>query len=311
MDERTAGRLIDAQCAELAPARVVWLGEGCDSVAFAVNDEWVFRFPKSDATAEQFAIEARLLPSLAPRLPLAVPRVVFEGVPSPAFPRRFCGYRKLSGEPAIRVPRGSVRLGALVEPLARFLSALHAVPIDVACAAGVPRHALRDVLDDVRADALSDLERVREVDAAAPIDQWRAFLDALPPVVDSPAVLVHNDLAAEHLLFDHAAGTITGVIDWSDVAVSDPIVDFAGLVHWGGERFAHAVLSSYEPSIDPQALMTARYLAACRGAMDVAFGLDFNRPEYVSAGLHALHQPTTWEPTDPRIHGPTDPPMRR
>jgi hypothetical protein len=33
----------------------------------------------------------------------------------------------------------------------------------------------------------------------------------------------------------------------------------------------------------------ARYMSACRGAMDVAFGVEMQRPEYVRAGLRALH----------------------
>ena len=38
-------------------------------------------------------------------------------------------------------------------------------------------------------------------------------------------VLAHADLRAEHIL--EAAGRITGVIDWSDAAVTDPALDFA------------------------------------------------------------------------------------
>jgi aminoglycoside phosphotransferase (APT) family kinase protein len=47
-------------------------------------------------------------------------------------------------------------------------------------------------------------------------------------------VLVHNDLAAEHVLGDPESGMPTGVIDWSDMALGAPVVDFAGLFHWSG-----------------------------------------------------------------------------
>jgi hypothetical protein len=72
------------------------------------------------------------------------------------------------------------------------------------------------------------------------------------------------------------------------MAIGDPLVDFAGLFHWDGEPFVRFALASYTESLSDAQLRCARYLGACRGAMDVAFGLDRNRPEYVRAGLTAL-----------------------
>ena len=280
---------IEKQFPELAPADVRPLGEGCDSVAFEVNGEWVFRFPKSEETAAQFAVEARLLPRIAPRLPLPVPVFLFEGKPSAEFPRVFCGYRKLPGDPVIRLPPSEVPFGSLAAPIAHFLTALHAVPIETTIEAGVPRQPLGETLEELRADALADLPRMRKVDATAPIEAWRTFLEAAPdPGQERRAVLLHNDFAAEHLLVDDASGTITGVIDWSDVAVGDPAFDFAGLFHWGGDAFARRVAAVYEPPLRDDTLILARYLGACRGAMDVAFGLEHSRTEYITAGLRAL-----------------------
>lgn len=290
MDPNLAAALIEAQFPALAPAHASRLGEGCDSIAFDVNSAWVFRFPKSDAVAGQFEIEARLLPPLGRRLPVPVPLFRFHGHPTPAFGRPFVGYRKLPGEPAIGLETGAVPMACFVEPLAALLSALHAFPVEAAARAGVPVQPLAEALAEVRADALSDLERVIDADPAAPLGDWRLFIAA---GVDAPrrsgsAALVHNDFAAEHILVDPDAHLITGVIDWSDVAISDPVVDVAGLCHWGGEPFARAVLAAYDGDLDDRALPVARYLAACRGAMDVAFGLEQARPEYVAAGLQAL-----------------------
>jgi hypothetical protein len=50
-----------------------------------------------------------------------------------------------------------------------------------------------------------------------------------------------------------------------------------------------AKFSSYEGSVDDAALPRARFLAACRGVDDVAFGLDTDRREYVESGLRHLH----------------------
>jgi hypothetical protein len=48
------------------------------------------------------------------------------------------------------------------------------------------------------------------------------------------------------------------------------------------------VLGRYSGSLDQRGLRSARYLAACRGAMDVGFGVRHERPAYVASGLRAL-----------------------
>jgi hypothetical protein len=46
------------------------------------------------------------------------------------------------------------------------------------------------------------------------------------------------------------------------------------------------VLHAYDGTLDQRAVTRARYMSACRGAMDVAFGLDVGGP--VACGLRAL-----------------------
>ena len=83
--------------------------------------------------------------------------------------------------------------------------------------------------------------------------------------------------------------TITGVIDWSEISLADPSLDFAGLFHWGGVSFAHAVLAKYRREVDEAALIRARYLAACRAVGDIVFGQVAGRREYIDSGVRALH----------------------
>ena len=54
--------------------------------------------------------------------------------------------------------------------------------------------------------------------------------------------LVHDDLGAEHILVDAARSSLTGIIDWGDMALHDPAWDFIGLVFWTGYPRARAAL---------------------------------------------------------------------
>jgi aminoglycoside phosphotransferase (APT) family kinase protein len=289
VDPSFVSALLESQFPELAPVRARWLGEGCDSIAFEVNGRWVFRFPKSDDTVRQHEIEWAMLPLLSRRLAIAVPQVRFHGRPSPVFSRPFIGYPKLPGDPVIRLAQADVPFDVVLEPVAQFLSDLHAFPVGEAMRCGVPVQALTVLIDEIRLDALDELPRILEIVPDAPVDDWRTFMDAGVSCTSAHSpTLIHNDFAAEHILFDVQTQQVTGVIDWSDMAIGDPIADFAGLFHWGGEPFAEAVLRHYTGRVEAQHLDCARYMAACRGAMDVALGLDYRRPEYVAAGLRAL-----------------------
>jgi aminoglycoside phosphotransferase (APT) family kinase protein len=284
-------RIISAQFPQFAPARATFLGAGCDSSAFEVNGAWVFRFPKRADVERQLLVEMRILPVLSPRAPLPIPSFSLLGQPSPEFPRRFGAYPKLAGVPGIQVEPGRVRFAGVAPALGRFLSWLHAFPVSEAARHGVERQPIESMIEEIRAEALTDFEVLNTAAPDAPLEEWLRYLRN--GVVDTPSprtpALVHNDLAAEHILLDAAAETVTGIIDWSDIAICDPAVDFAGIFHWGGRALVDEVLASYEGSIDDFLVSRARFMAACRGVGDVKFGLETDRPEYITAGLRALH----------------------
>jgi aminoglycoside phosphotransferase (APT) family kinase protein len=291
LDPDTVARIIGVQFPHVRPRSVRWLGEGYDSTAFEVDGAWVFRFPKRREVEDQLLLEMRLLPVLAPAAPLAVPMFRFEGVPSDQFPRHFCGYAKIPGTPAIGLDPLVGPIDGLAGALGRFLSWLHGLDRAEAAGLGVPEARLSSLIAERMDDALADFERVRHVAPDGPLEEWRAYIEAGPPASASRSepVVVHGDFAAEHVLYDPAARSVTGVIDWSEVAICDADVDLAGLLHWGGRRLVEATLPYYDHPVDESVLDRARYLAACRGVADIAFGLDTDRPEYIRAGLRALY----------------------
>jgi aminoglycoside phosphotransferase (APT) family kinase protein len=291
LTERVAAAVIGMQFPELAPVRAIFLNEGCDSSAFVINSAWVFRFPKRAEIDQQLLIETRMLAALEERSPLPIPAFRFHGRPSPEFPFHFVGYARIPGVPGIRLQSGQIPFHAIAVTLGRFLTWLHALPLDLPQALGVPRYPLELLLDEIGPEALDNFEFVASAAPDAPLDEWRAFLIARPGTASMPrevSSLLHNDFAAEHILFDHVRGTVTGIVDWSDMAIGHPVADLAGVFHWGGENLMNAVLQSYAGPVDDDFIAWACYLAACRGAGDVAFGVLQNRREYVSAGLRAL-----------------------
>lgn len=290
MTADAAARVLREQFPGFAESRVTCLGEGCDSVAFDVDGQWVFRFPKRPDVAQGLEVEDRLLQALGAGSPLPLPAFHFHGAASEAFPFTFCGYRRLPGVPAIQFEAASMPQDAWTA-MGRFLSWLHRIPRDEAARLGVPVRDATDLLDGARMDALDDFPMLARVAPTAPLERWHAWIaNGLPDPASASTVLAHHDLSAEHVLFAPESGRVTGIIDWSDAAIADPSVDLAAFLHWGGQPCLDAVLTAYDGAVDEASLRRARYLAACRGVSDVAFGLAQDRPEYVTGGIRALAQ---------------------
>jgi aminoglycoside phosphotransferase (APT) family kinase protein len=290
VDRDLAARLIGSQFPELDPVRIEHLGEGCDSVAFEIDGAWVFRFPKRADVERQLLVEMNVLPMLSARpAPVAIPLFRFKGLPASEFAFHFGGYQKLPGMPANRHDWPPAALLRLAPMLGQFLAWMHAVPADAVLECGVADQRDGSLLAEVEQEALEDLPKLQRVASDAELGQWRAWLEHVPrPAGASDFAVVHNDLAAEHVLVDDTGRQITGVIDWSDMAVGDRAIDFGGVFHWGGGEFLDDVLAHYGRPVTRDQIERARYLAACRGVLDVEFGFARNRPEYVEGGLRAL-----------------------
>ena len=286
-----AAAIVAAEFPALAPIRAAYLGEGCDSVAFVVNGKLVFRFPKRADVADQLLREVELLPDVQRHVPVPIPVYSHVGRPSERFPHPFGAYSMLPGVPAIQWEPASLPLEATATALAGVLSGLHRWDRTDAARLGIPPLDIDDLIEEVRADALDDFAFLTQLAPDRPLERWRTFVaDAPEPSHgDRPASVIHADLAAEHVLFDRTTGTVTGIIDWSELAVGDPSIDFSGIFHWGGEPLIARVLRHYEGATpDAGMLARARYLAACRGVLDVRFGHDMQRPDYIRGGLRAL-----------------------
>jgi len=290
MDATEVAAIIHSQFPEICSSNIKLLGEGCDSWAFEVSQRWVFRFPKRADVDEQLLVESRIVPVLAAQSPMPLPTFRFLGQPSNGFLFHFVGYPKLPGVPAIQVDPQALPFEHWAPAMGRFLSWLHRFPVSDATRLGVHHQNVAELIEEVRADALDDFAVLHNVACSAPLERWKGFfLNGTQPLTTTfGPVVAHRDLASEHVLFDLTTREITGVIDWTEIAVTDRCVDFAGFFHWGGEPCINAVLSNYDGSVDDGVLYRARFLAACRGVADVAFGLQTGRREYIQAGIRAL-----------------------
>lgn len=284
-----ARRLLRNQFPSIPCTTITPLGEDYDSVAFCVDKEWVFRFPKRAEVASQLQSETQLLQHLAAEAPIAIPSPQFFGEPATDFPFPFCGYRYIPGVPSNLVDVHAIP-GQQFERLGRFLSWLHALPRELAEANSRSFYDSSSTLEECRAEALETFHDVETAAPEAPLDIWFRYLrDEIPEsCTDADLVVVHSDMAAEHILFDSSRIEFSGIIDWSDAGIGDPALDISAFVHWGSASVLAHAMSAYDRPVNEALLRRAHYFAAARGVADVTFGLERGRTEYVVGGLKAL-----------------------
>jgi aminoglycoside phosphotransferase (APT) family kinase protein len=269
IDEGLVRGLLSDQFPELDASSARLLGEGWDNSVWLVEERLAFRFPRRAVAAELVERELRVLPLLAPLLPVAIPVPVFVGRPGRGYSLGFFGAEVLPGSEVAECELTGLERERIGARLGRFLRLLH----DPATRDTVDPNRLLPVDPNRRGDMTMRVGRAREqlVELERlgvwkrPSEADRVLRDAveLPPPTDPP-VLVHGDLHVRHALVVH--GRLSGVIDWGDVCLADPAIDLQlvwSLLPLGGRE---AFLEEYG-MVDDEQLLRSRVVALFLGAM--------------------------------------------
>lgn len=259
-------------------------GEGLENAAHEVNGELIVRTSKEsdpDLRADYTLREANLLAAITVISTLPVPEPVFVDPEAGAI-----AYRKLPGRPLIDHPVAAPEL--LAPDLGGFLSRLHEASSEklqglVEC----DRYPMTAWLED----AVGDYQRISTCLPVEARQQIESFLGHPPPAEPRELTFCHNDLGAEHILVNVGTNTVTGIIDWTDAAVTDPARDLALVFRDLGLGTFERTLAHYGRPFDRVDRERAVFYARCKLLEDIAHGVS-NRGarKYAEVGLSRLEQ---------------------
>lgn len=222
---------------------MIVLGQGLDSTAYLVNNEYIFKQSKHDEARNNLKREIRVLNYLKGKITLQIPDIEYYSQEY-----SICGYKEIKGNklsPDIYNSFSDDENDALAQDIALFLREMHAIPLpDID---GLELH----VIDDYR----SDYETLRETVYDKIPDKSKRYIDDLykrilndKRISQYDKALCHNDLSCNHILIqDNKA---VGIIDFGDAAVTDRDKDFVYLLEESSEEigrdFGIKVLEYYQ-----------------------------------------------------------------
>ncbi len=298
VDTRLYQRILETCFPELAVSRIRFLGGGSCRV-FIVNESLIFRFPHGDGGAipEDGAFlhhEKRVYDTIAPLLPLPIPCYRYFSAGCALFPYPVAGYALLPGRSlsACALPRQEALRAAA--QIGAFLSALHGISLAALPAALQPpsptrmgRAAARSLFHDVQALAFPLLDAAEQ---AWTTELFQKSDDAYGQEDIAP-VFTHGDFDGSNILYDAAAGAVSGIIDFEEAGQKgDPAIDFCALLGGFGKDFLAAALGAYTHHVSAVMRRRIDLLAKRILFIELLYGIQVDDPRFINNARRRLHR---------------------
>jgi aminoglycoside phosphotransferase (APT) family kinase protein len=204
------------------------------------GEHYIVRMPNSPAAGTELELELKVIKSLTSfgsRLGFEVPKPI--GETRDSMGNRVMIFKFVYGTKidAARVsPTGNLSLS-----IARAIAAIHSLPLELVQSAGLPEFS---PAENIRA-------RVAELDRAAQtgkvpavlLSRWEQALEDVSLFRYQPTI-THGALSGDAMLEQDQ--NISGVIDWKNLQINDPAIDFAWLIPSGDQELIDAVLLNYQ-----------------------------------------------------------------
>ncbi|MDH4330352.1 MAG: aminoglycoside phosphotransferase family protein, partial [Candidatus Moranbacteria bacterium] len=204
-----------------------------------LEDKYIFRFPRSADSQEKLKMEIGLLKYLNKKISLAIPNYLYV-----AKDLSFAGYNLINGVSVSKERHSKLSTKEKVfmaKQLAYFLNDLHSIPLGIARKCGVVEENDLEEYENFKAEVVKYLFPKLKKQEIEDVKNFLEILKEIYPI--KKKVLAHGDLARNNFLMIN--GKVSGIIDFSDMTINDPALDFNDLWDYG-EDFVKSVYAKYK-----------------------------------------------------------------
>jgi aminoglycoside phosphotransferase (APT) family kinase protein len=226
--------------------------DGWDHEVIILDDRLVFRFPNDNQYATLLKTEVEVLSKLQ--------SIVQSNIPNYSYIAKDCsfaGYPIVPGEILTKANFDKLNentVHIMARQMASLLSSLHTAQDKKLNLKDVPLSYMPKDQIEIRELASKYLPTTLSSEDYQKVQVILADVDDIL-VTPGPISFIHGDVYSNHLLWDDRAQKL-GIIDFSDMSIADPAIDFAELYEYG-QSFLEEVYEYYTAPKDDTFLSRA------------------------------------------------------
>ena len=239
--------LLEATFNNLTIERINIIGQGHDSIAYLVNDEYIFKMKLSANKKESYMKEKSILDYLNKYLKtnIKIPRIDYAYITDEL---SIMGYKKIKGNffnPAIYNKMTTVEKDNLKKDIANFLKSMHSLDYSE-----ISQYTINN-----KRNCLEKYKLLKQTVYAELSKEEKEYIENFykrlntTNVFDDKKCICHNDFSCNHLLLDDN-NKLIGIIDFGDAGITDEYSDFLYLLEDSdeevGSSFGEEILKIYK-----------------------------------------------------------------
>lgn len=271
---------------------ISFIERGHDNLVILIDEDYALRFPINDNAYIRSQYEKQILLQLPSPEHIRIPRILGEGQNPPYLVTSFLHGKHLS--PAEINKLSATKQKKIAQQVARFAYFLHtSLPIEKIM--GLRKQLRLDELADEPWETTfekflvtSTLPTRKQDDLAKEyFNRWKSL------TLSTPAVVVHDDLHTENMMFED--GKLTGILDFGDTNIGSPEQDLRQLYRIN-ETILKTAIQAYEQLSGHKLNIESAKVWAITQELAVFSELSLSRKTNHPAFLRAARNLNTWLP---------------
>lgn len=260
-------------------------GSGYDSVAYLVNNEYIFKMKVSANPKKGYKKEKAILDFLNKYLTsnIQIPKIDYSYITDEI---SIMGYKKIDGKflnSTIYKIMNEEEKNCLKKDIASFLKEIH----------NLDYSEIKNYVIDNKANVLEEYQLLKETiyDELTDIEKQyiENFLERLnkTTIFEDKKCLCHNDFSCNHLLLN-SNNKLVGIIDFGDAGIVDEYCDFVYLLEDSeeeiGSSFGEDILKMYEDINIEKAKEYQEIVEQYYPIEMIVYGMKNNRLDFIEKG---------------------------
>lgn len=281
-------KIIEEKC-KIVVDSIKLIGEGYDSKAYIVNNEYVFKIKFSANKKKGYEKEKAIYDFLNKKLntTINIPNIEYSYISDDI---SILGYKEIKGTfltPEIYFTLSKEKQDLLKQDIAMFLKQMH--NLDYSEISSYTIDNKQNVLEEYQLlketiyDSFTDIEKQY-------VENFMQILHNTT-IFDGRKCLCHNDFSCNHLLLDD--NRLVGVIDFGDSGIIDEYCDFIYLLEDSkeeiGASFGEDILRLYGNIDISKAKEYQDVVEQYYPIETIVYGIKNNKPDFIEKGRKEIY----------------------